>query len=266
MANRDASTQVRNNYSLIVFSSEAQLLTKYNFSVLGTTFVLFASIGNGSKPNPLFAIISMAAITFFCILPFFKEFELRPNEDGVIISTVKDTPATKQLLYFLSLIGGFLLILAELRILVQVLVPQRIWGHYNVLRKLLIPGSIQLEAKAKKASSYKVNRLIRNALSIHDNAMTGLAGESETTFGRALLCYAKSSDNSEEVGGLLWMWKKVWKLEIFTEEGIRLTTHLLAGNLAQFTICLFIISFFICKKLLQSFDYFPKTKPYIANW
>ena len=149
--------------------------------------------------------------------------------------------------------------------MVQVLVPQSIWGRSNILRNILIPGTIQLEAKSKKASSYKVNRLIRNALSIHNNSISGIAGESETTFGRALLCFAKSSDDSEEVGGLLWMWKKIWKLQIFSEEGVRLTTHLLAGNLAQFTVCLFIISFFICKSLQQELIIFHSETAYIDN-
>lgn len=104
-----------------------------------------------------------------------------------------------------------------------------------------------MEAKVKKASSYKVNRLIRNAYSVHKNSLTGISGESETTFGRALLAFSKNAENREELGGLLWMWQKLIKLEIFEEEGCWLTTHLLAGNLAQFTICLFIASFFICE-------------------
>lgn len=188
----------------------------------------------------------MIAIVLFTILPYFYEFELKPNEHGTIVSTMKDKSATQQLLYFLALLGGLLLILAELRILVQVLIPKRIWDEFLVLRKILIPGTIQMEAKAKKASSYKVNRMIRNALSIHRNALVGIAG-SETTFGRSLLCFSKSSDRTESVGGPLWIWRKLFRLEIFEEEGVWLTTHLLAGNLAQFTICLFIISFFICK-------------------
>lgn len=59
--------------------------------VFGTTFVLWASIGNSSNPNPLSVIISMGAIVTFAVAPFFFEFELPPKENGVIISTVKRT-------------------------------------------------------------------------------------------------------------------------------------------------------------------------------
>lgn len=245
-------------------------------SVLGTTFVLWASIGNGSTSNPLFAITSMAGIFLFTIYPFFNEFELKPARDGYIISTVKDntdgksshginhhyfpnhkltasmrSSATQQLLYFLALLGGVLLIIAELRILIQILVPRNLWDKFSSLRKLLIPGTIQMEAKIKKASSYKLNRLIRNAHWVHQQSLVATSGETETIFGRALLTFSKNADHREQLGGLLWMWRKLIKLEIFEEEGCWLTTHLLAGNLAQFTICLFIISFFVCKSSEQ---------------
>jgi hypothetical protein len=59
--------------------------------VFGTTFVLWASIGNSSNSNPLSVIISMGAIVTFAVAPFFFEFELQPKENGVIISTVKTT-------------------------------------------------------------------------------------------------------------------------------------------------------------------------------
>jgi hypothetical protein len=98
-----------------------------------------------------------------------------------------------------------------------------------------------MEAKAKKACSLKLNRLLENARAIHKNSITEVSGESETTFGRALLCFTKSTDHKEDVGGKLWAWRKI------SEEGIWLSTHLLAGNLAQFTICLFLASFFIGK-------------------
>ncbi|KAL7506893.1 hypothetical protein ACHAXN_004107 [Cyclotella atomus] len=223
------------------------LILMVQLSVFGTTFVLWASIGNSSNSNPLFAIISMGAIVMFSIAPFFYEFSLEPKENGIIISTVKETRATEQLLYILALLGGFLLLLAELRILVQISIPRGLWERFNTLQKLLIPGTIQLEAKVKLASSFKVNRLIRNANIIHKSSSVEAFNESETTFGRALLSFSKASDQTETIGDSLWVWRKLLKLELFEEEGVWLTTHLLAGNLAQFTICLFIISFFICE-------------------
>ena len=153
------------------------------------------------------------------------------------------------MLYILALLGGFMLLSVELKTLIQILLPRRFWEGKPILRKFFTAGTIQMEALGKKASSFKINRLICNANAIHKNAATGVAGESETTFGRALLCFSKSSDRTEDVGGHLWTFRKLYNMELFEEEGVWFTTHLLAGNLAQITICLFLVSFFICKCL-----------------
>lgn len=105
----------------------------------------------------------------------------------------------------------------------QIMIPQKLWERYAFLRRFLTSGVIQMEAKAKKASSYKLNRLISNAYAMHDNSL-GIAGNSETTFGRALMCFSKSYDSMESVGGPFWMWKKIVKQEIFEEEGVWLTS------------------------------------------
>jgi len=77
------------------------MLSNLNFtiSVLGSTFVLWASIGNGNKNNPFYAIISMGAIFLFAILPFFFEFQVARENNEVIISTMKDS--TGELIFLL---------------------------------------------------------------------------------------------------------------------------------------------------------------------
>lgn len=76
-----------------------------------------------------------------------------------------------------------------------------------------------MEAKVKLASSFKVNRLIRNANIIHKSSSVEAFNESETTFGRALLSFSKASDQTETIGDSLWVWRKLLKLELFEEEG-----------------------------------------------
>eukprot|EP00804_Cyclotella_cryptica_P013395 CCRYP_005153-RC/>CCRYP_005153-RC protein AED:0.37 eAED:0.37 QI:231/1/1/1/1/0.91/12/2182/791 len=248
------------------------LLIMLELSVLGTTFVLWASAGNGAhhRINPLWVVIGMIAVVLFTIFPFFEEFKLSPSEDNVIISTEKDSSITQQMLYLLALLGGFMLLFVDLKNLIQTLVPRRVWEGYPILRKLLIAGTIQTEALGKKAASFKLNRLISNANSIHKNAMAGVAGESETTFGRAMLCFSKSSDRIEDVGGHMWTFRKLYNLELFAEEGVWFTTHLLAGNLAQITICLFLVSFFIyifqSDLFQESMKYLPKDQQWRLQW
>lgn len=76
-----------------------------------------------------------------------------------------------------------------------------------------------MEAKVKLASSFKTNRLIRNAHNIHKRSSVEVSGETETTFGRALLSFSKASDQTETIGDSLCIWRKLLKLELFEEEG-----------------------------------------------
>ena len=71
-------------------------------------------------------------------------------------------------------------------------------------------------------------------------------GVGETKYGKALLAYAKKTNQTEE-GGLLHFtqaWKQILNGRLFKDEGIWFTTHLLAGNAAQCTICLLLGALF----------------------
>jgi hypothetical protein len=54
---------------------------------------VWASAGNRepSKTSLLMIVIGMIGIVLFVIVPFLKEFEIKPTENGVIVSTTKDS-------------------------------------------------------------------------------------------------------------------------------------------------------------------------------
>lgn len=54
---------------------------------------MWASAGNRepSKTSLLMIVIGMIGIVLFVIVPFLKEFEIKPTENGVIVSTTKDS-------------------------------------------------------------------------------------------------------------------------------------------------------------------------------
>lgn len=54
---------------------------------------MWASAGNRepSKTSLLMIVIGMIGIVLFVIVPFLKEFEIKPTENEVIVSTTKDS-------------------------------------------------------------------------------------------------------------------------------------------------------------------------------
>ncbi|KAL7553368.1 hypothetical protein ACHAWF_016652 [Thalassiosira exigua] len=210
--------------------------------ILGTVFIVWASFGNSIHPtNPLWIVLAMGAVVLFVLLPHFKDFDLE------VISSKKKGATDQRLLYRLSATCGFLLLFASLLNLSQRLLPER-WFKNTFAAKFCTPGVVRHEADFKQAASYKVNQLVRNACQIHKTAELdgGVSNDvGETKYGRAMLAYARTSDEREEFGGFMWTWKKIYNGELFRDEGVWFTTHLLAGNVAQFFICLILGALFI---------------------
>ena len=87
-----------------------------------------------------------------------------------------------------------------------------------------------MERNVKKAATFKVNRLISNALEIHDSAAQESDNSvNETMYGKALLGYSKISDEKEEVGGHLWTWNGLRTGRLFEEEGIWMSNRVMQG-------------------------------------
>ena len=87
----------------------------------------------------------------------------------------------------------------------------------------------------KRAATFKVNRMIRNAMEIHDAAAqeTSALGK-ESAYGRALLTYSKIADATEEIGGYRWMWNGLRTGQLFEEEGIWLSNRVMQGMIAHY--------------------------------
>ncbi|KAL9190376.1 hypothetical protein ACHAXT_007587 [Thalassiosira profunda] len=225
-------------------------------SILGTAFVVWASVGNSVYPtNVLWVFVGMGATVLFVLLPYFMDIEVG------VVSTEKTGNVADRLLYRLSVTGGFLLLVSALLNVCQRTLPKRAFDKIHMAR-FFTPGVIRREAEIKQAASCKVNRIVRNACEVHKVAELdggNVRGMGETIYGRALLAYARTSDQTEEMGGFLQTWRKIWDRSLFEEEGMWFTTHLLAGNLAQFTICFFLgalfVAFYNSDLFQQGLDY-----------
>jgi hypothetical protein len=120
------------------------------------------------------------------------------------------------------------------------------WPSFRALadrRHWLLASSLYAEMRLKGSAAHKLNKLIENALDIFKKANDGtFAGG--TQYSMALQSYAKHGKVSKEVGGLIWAWKRLFGYEEANlRDGIWISTRLLASNLSQYivTIYLFIV-------------------------
>ena len=126
-------------------------------------------------------------------------------------------------------VGSMMLLFCLQNILDRSL-PKSFLDKHPVLQQVLASGSLFMERNVKKAATFKVNRLISNALEIHDSAAQESDNSvNETMYGKALLGYSKISDEKEEVGGHLWTWNGLRTGRLFEEEGIWMSNRVMQG-------------------------------------
>jgi len=234
-------------------------------TLIGTPFILWASVGNSVyQTHPLLITFGIISPVVFAILPYFNTFKVIHTEDGDFISTEKVDDARKQMLYNLAFICGTFLVVASSRNLLQRLVGQHdFWKNNKWLRMMMsVPGAIVLESNIKKAASFKVNQLVRNARAIHKIAEYESTEGYETLLSRALLSFEKTSERREDFGGFFSTWKRLFSGKLFSEDGIWFTARLISGNVGQLTLCVFLISFFVN---LQRSDFFQNELSKVAE-
>jgi hypothetical protein len=108
------------------------------------------------------------------------------------------------------------------------------------LRKVLKPRMVEAELLAKKAMAYKLNIMMENALLLvkqhdKDNVI-------DTYYGRAIQAFSNFGVRStENVGGTLWTYKNIWNKHIFDREGVWYSVRVLASNVGQVIVCIFVL-------------------------
>jgi hypothetical protein len=181
----------------------------------------------------------MGGVALFVLLPFFDEIK------SDFVSTEKKEDLNMQIVYYVSMIGGFLLIAASVLNIIQRVLS----STTNYSNWILVPGMIRLESKVKRAASFKMNLMVRNACEVHKKAefdggiRHGEGGE--TMYGKALLAFARCSDRTVVLRGGFEVWKRIYSGTLFEEDGIWFSTRMLAGNLAQCTLFLVVAALFV---------------------
>jgi len=233
------------------------LIIMVRLSVLGSIFIITASSGNVSNANLFLTVVGICAILLFNVLPFF--FEVSAG----VVTTEKSTEGIRPVLYYLTVICGFILLIDPVMNTIQRLLPK---SSLLVFVKKHMDNT-RLEAEVKRAASFKLNRLVRNAYDVHKVAEQdgGIAQGLETRYGIAMLAFAKVSDQKEELDGFKQTWSRIWSRALFNDEGIWLTTHVLSGNLAQVIVCVLLAALFptvySSELFQQGLDYLDKLVP-----
>jgi hypothetical protein len=100
-------------------------------------------------------------------------------------------------------------------------------------------SSLKQELQVKEAAAYKLNELAVNARNLHYRANATTA--SKTYFAHGLTSYNLHGTEYVQAGGIIWSWKKIWDGTIFNQEGIWYSARLVASNISQLLISIFIL-------------------------
>jgi hypothetical protein len=245
------------------------LFTLLTLAVFGLGYVGFGSIGNSIEAvHAWHRIIALVILGFFTYFFFWGYYS---SSDEVVGTSTYYTDddyyggyynvefvAPKSRTYenaviYVSLIIGSAVLSIHLFHLVGSIVIRR--GNKSLgIISFFTSGGVKAEARIKRAAAYKINRLIQNALQIHDSSSDNTSSNNkakgsddnkdETSFGSALVNFSvRGCGELEDVGGFVWTWTKIFNGTLFSQDGVWLSGRVLAANFAQLAISAFILTF-----------------------
>lgn len=125
-------------------------------------------------------------------------------------------------------------------------------------QSILDPLSIQYEAIAKEAASHQMSRILHNALSLQRGQEDSIG---DVAARRSLKRMGQNSSildrfhmlpkSTETIGGVFWIWKRIFDGSLFSKEGVWISGRILACNFAQLMVIgmvIFFTSFWIGQK------------------
>jgi hypothetical protein len=195
------------------------------------------------------------------------------------VNTFRGEDLAREFQFVVILVLGIILFLFQIKALLLLFIPQSMFSSVKIpfVASLLIPGMCKSEMMTKQAASYKISKMVTDAVAMHEEKMTGLPrreannkescadGPDETGFsgyGYALLNYHATVDDREEYGGMIWCFKGMWNGSIWNEEGVWIHARLYAMTFTQlFVGILFILIYFLFNhQLTKTFEELEQTE------
>lgn len=206
-------------------------------------------------------LIGMASIGLFVFFPRFHSFDGKVEYDnGEKEASYFNTDLSEsefEHLGNLVFAGGVILFVMQIKNLLALLLPQEMQANNKIVSRILSGSGQQDEFTMKQAAIFKMNRMICNAYSLHQESEETLKkkelvaslrdseeGEEKSSSQQiALANFTKMSEETEEVGGFVWAYKGIITGTLQESEGIWLHSRLLAGNMAQFLFVFIVLGY-----------------------
>jgi len=190
----------------------------------GICIMCIGSLGNRVGASRITVSISLLPVLYF----FIKPFTPIGTEPGDFSGEYH-----RQFALGLSMAIAVVIVLERMRqILFLSDMSKRVLGHCSSRFTQLCCFGIRktvIRHSAESASSYKVNRMLNNAVGITISAKSSQRQS-------ALAAFYESNDELEKVGGHIWVWNRIKNRELYLNEGIRFSARLLAANIMQYFI------------------------------
>mmetsp|Transcript_18634 Transcript_18634/g.35444 ORF Transcript_18634/g.35444 Transcript_18634/m.35444 type:complete len:1067 (-) Transcript_18634:77-3277(-) len=196
-------------------------LTFLGLSVYGIILGGLGSLGNSPDNTRPFLPLAGAVFAFLAILLPIVSAETK--DEGTLATGPR----------FLRILAIFPL----LYVLVMHLLHFTSSSMDSQCEATLILQPLQDEQNLKSATHFKINRLVDNALAIHDSTDAASEQIVMSRFGHALHAFSKFHE-TERVGGFFWTWEQIWDGSINRQEGVWYSARFLAANVAQYVVAL----------------------------
>jgi hypothetical protein len=217
--------------------------------------VLVGGFGIGSMGNSIVrapfivVIVSLAPVIYFIVKDF--TFGTKPSDYGDEIH--------RSYALIMSYIVGAIDLIARVRDISYVyIIPKKFFRIRMGLEKIFVGGSVRSEAGAKQAASYKTNLMVNNAYDV--SCRTEKTERRGKPTVQSLFVYMKTDHALEKKGGYWWTWRGVRSGDLATKEGVRVSSRLIAGNIIQAIIILYMILFTVYKTgdLVERYESLPE--------
>ena len=113
---------------------------------------------------------------------------------------------------------------------------QRIRNN-DFMRNYLSVSAVRGVAREKKAATRKINAMLENSHALNPKGQIGHSGRAAKD--ETMMNFVLRGESFEEIGGLLWTWKRLFSRKLFDEDGVWIMSRLIIIQVVQFFLILF---------------------------
>lgn len=194
----------------------------------GVSFVVCASIGNDTYCDDYrWPALGLLTVVLLTMVPF-------------LVSMDDENTGVQVYLRYISFVLGLIVCTLHLIHIGSLTISER-WQRYPWIRQILNPSALYSEYSLKKASAHKLNKMAQNAIDLLERGSDNKEFVISSNFGRALFLFSKHGSRLEPAGGIRWTWREARNKVLYSQEGIWYSARILASNICQYIVSLYLI-------------------------